>query len=543
MRARIFELCGSDLSHVRGHILRVARCWSFALACAVGFGASANAASLTIGLNVTPTSMDPHFHYASQNTSPLSHVLEPIVSMEGDRTLRPALATSWKAIDNTTWEFKLRQGVKFHDGSDFTAADVVFTYKRVSLVPNSPSSFAIFVRSIAETIVVDPHTIRFRTSVPNAELPIELSQVLILSHVAASGPAPEGKTTAQLNSGNGLVGTGPYRFVSFTPNEGMAVAANPNYWGKKADWDSVTLKVIASDATRAAAILAGDIDAAIVPGESLDRLRADPKVRVTVGDACFFTYLALDQHEPSATITNAGGKNPLRDARVRKALSLAINREAIAQRTLSGLAESAAELGAPTLFAATPDAKPDAFDPDQARKLLSEAGYPSGFGITLHSPNGLFPADSELAQAIGSMWTRVGVRTKVESVAGSMFYSRRNKLEYSAYVTNACPYIGQMSYSVRILAMTRDLAKGNGQINISGYSNADVDRLMGEAFRTIDDDARRALIQKASSIVMKEDHAVLAIVQHRYAYATRQHLAFRPRIDTFLTAMQISPAR
>jgi peptide/nickel transport system substrate-binding protein len=124
-------------------------------------------ANLTIGLNVTPTSMDPHFHYVTQNGSPLSHVLEPLVKMEGDRSLHPGLAVSWKAIDATTWEFKLRKGVKFHDGSDFTASDVTFTYKRVPLVPNSPSSFAIFLKSISETQVVDPHTLRFKTAAPN----------------------------------------------------------------------------------------------------------------------------------------------------------------------------------------------------------------------------------------------------------------------------------------------------------------------------------------------------------------------------------------
>ena len=507
------------------------------------YGAAASAADLTIGLNVTPTSMDPHFHYVSQNSSPLSHVLETLVAMEGDRSLSPALATSWKAIDDTTWEFNLRKGVKFHDGSDFTAADVVFSFKRVLVVPNSPSSFAIFVKSIDTTTVVDPYTIRFKTKTPFAELPINLSQVFILSHMAAAGPAAEGKTTQQLNAGDGLAGTGPYRFVSFVPNERMVVTRNKSYWGTPPTWDNVTMKVIASDSTRAAAMLAGEVDAAIVPGENVDALKANPKVKVSVGDACFFTYLAFDMHEPSPMITGTDGKNPLKDARVRKALSLAINRQTLSERVMSNLAEPTAELGAPSLFGATPGAKPDPFDPEQAKKLLAEAGYAKGFGITLHSPKGLFPSDSQLAQAIASMWTRVGVRTEVDTMVGSVFYSRRNKLEYSAHVTNACPYIGQMSYSLRILAMTRDPEKGNGQINVSTYSNPNVDKLLTQAFATINDDARAKLVQEADKIVMQEDRPVLAIVRHRYAYAVRSDLNFRPRIDTFLTAMQISAAK
>jgi peptide/nickel transport system substrate-binding protein len=370
-----------------------------------------------------------------------------------------------------------------------------------------------------------------------------MSQVMILSHTAAAGPAPEGKTTAQLNSGDGLVGTGPYRFVSFVPNDRMVVKANRNYWGTNPQWDTVTMRVIASSASRAASLLSGEIDAAQVPHESIAALRADQRVRVASADACHFTYLALDQSESSPTITGTDGKNPLRDVRVRKALSLAMNREAIAERVMSGMASPAAELGAPTLFGANPEARPDAFDAEAARKLIAEAGYPYGFGITLHTPNGLFPNDVQLAQAIAQMWARAGIRTQVDAVAGSVFYSRRNKLEYSAYVTNACPFTGQMSYSVRILAMTRDLDKGNGQINVSTYSNKTVDQLITDALRTIDDRGRAKLVQNASRLAIKEEFAVLPVILHKSAYATKANLQFRPRIDTFLTAMQVSPAK
>ena len=501
--------------------------------------APAEAADLTIGLTVSPTSMDPHFHYVGQNMGPLSHVFDALLAQQPDLGIAPALATSWKPLDDTTWEFNLRKGVKFQDGSDFTADDVIFTLKRVPLVPNSPSSLAIYTKGIASITAPDPYRILIKTSTPDPEFAIGLSQIFILSHTAASGPAPEGKTTQQLNAGDGLVGTGPYRFVSFVPNDRMVVMRNPGYWGKPQPWITVTMRVIGSDASRAAAMLAGDLDATELPGESLASIKANPKLQITIGDTAQITYLALDQHEPSPGVSDTGGRNPLRDARVRKALSLAINRQAIAERVMFGLAEPAAELGPTTMFGVNPDAKADPYDPDQAKKLLTEAGYPNGFGLKFNSPNGVFPSDLQLAQAIAAMWTRVGVRTTLEGVPGSVFYSRRNKLEYSSYATNMSVFNGQLSYSLRILSMTRDMDKGNGQINLSGYSNPAVDSLLTQALRTINDDDRRKLVQQVSGIVMGE-HQVLPIIRLRNAYVTRHGITIVPRLDLFLTAMQIT---
>ncbi len=284
---------------------------------AVCAAVAGHAAPLIIALDVTPTAMDPHYHYVTQNTSPLSHIFEPLLAMEGDRSLAPALATSWRAVDDTTWVFDLRHGVKFHDGSEFTAEDVLFSLKRVTVVPNRPSSFALYVSNVASMRAVDPYTVEITTRTPDAEFAIGLSQILIMSHTAAAGPAPEGKTTQQLNAGDGLVGTGPYKFVRFIPKERMEVVANPDYWGGKPQWDSVTLKVIDNPTSRAAAVLGGDADIAHVTGENLDRLKADHNVNVQAGDSCFFTYLALDQHEHSPAISEAGGRNPLLDPRVR----------------------------------------------------------------------------------------------------------------------------------------------------------------------------------------------------------------------------------
>jgi peptide/nickel transport system substrate-binding protein len=445
-------------------------------------------------------------------------------------------------VDDTTWRLDLRRGVKFQDGSDFTADDVIFSLKRVPKVPNSPSSAEIYIKSIVSMTAPDPYTIIFKTAAPDPSLPEGLTQILIMSHIAGNGPAPEGKTTAELNAGNGLVGTGPYRFVGFVPNDHLTVAAFPEYWGGKQPWDRVTMRFISEEGARTAAVMAGDIDVTSLPGDDLDAIRKNPRLAITVGDTGQFTYLALDEHEKTPGITGTDGVNPLRDPRVRKALSLAINRQGIADRIMYGLAAPSAELGPPSVFGTNPDAKPDPYDPQAAKALLTEAGYPNGFSIALGTPNGLYALDLKTAQAVAAMWEHIGVHTRIDDAPASVFYARRNKLEFSAYMTNMNVYDGQLSYSLRILSMTRDLPKGNGQINVSGYSNPELDRLLSQAAVTVDDGARRALVQKASRIVM-DQHQVLPIVLHRAAYVSRKNLSIDPRLDMYLTAMQVRPTQ
>jgi peptide/nickel transport system substrate-binding protein len=518
------------------------RARSLALAATVAFLVPALpgfAADLTIALPTSPESMDPDYHNTTANNETILHMIEPLTFTSGSK-VAPMLATSWKAIDDTTWQFDLRHGVKFHDGSEFTADDVVFSINRVPHV-KSPASLTYFTKSITSVTAVDPYTVKIATSSPDPELPAKLSFIGILSHKAAGGSGPEGKSTAQLSAGDGLVGTGPYEFVKFTPNESVVLKKNPDYWGAKPAWDNVTFKVMSSDAARTAAVIAGEVDLAQIPQESVDMAKKAANIQLTSADSCQFIYLALDERENTPTVTGTDGKNPLRDARVRKALSLAINRQGLADRIMSGLAKPVAELGQPTLFGATPGAVPDPYDPAQAKKLLAEAGYPKGFGITLNGSSGLFGEDSQLSQAVASMWTRVGVQTKVDNAVGSTFYARRNKGEYSAYLTNFCPTTGQLSYSLRLLAMTRDMEKANGTTNLFSYSNPEVDKVLTKALSTINDEERKKLVQQASKIVMQDDHGVLALLGLKFVYAVRKGLVFHPEENSYLTAMQVQP--
>src|SRR4051812_17030704 len=211
---------------------------STVIAFAFVFNAAGKEREVAIGLQAAITSIDPHFHNLSPNNSLLLHIFEPLIKRDPNGKLVPGLATSWRAVDDLTWEFKLRRNVKFHDGSPFTADDVVFTLKRVPNVPNSPSSFATFTKPIVDVKVVDPYTIQFRTAAPHVLLPSDLASVSIVSK-----PHGERATTEDYNSGKAAIGTGPYKFAEYVPNSRIVMTANYGYWGGEEPWDKVTFKI------------------------------------------------------------------------------------------------------------------------------------------------------------------------------------------------------------------------------------------------------------------------------------------------------------
>src|SRR5262245_56418950 len=218
--------------------------------------ASATAAELKIGLSADVTTLDPHFVAAQPNLTAARHVFESLTDVDEKTRLIPGLAESWRALDAMTWEFKLRRGVKFHDGSDFTVEDVVFSLDRPYAIKGSPGGFTSYVRAITEKKIVDSHTIQVKTSVPYGALPQDINSILIVSKKAATNAGSE-----DFDSGRAMVGTGPYRFVRFARGERIELVRNDAYWGPKPAWDRVQLRLLPSDPVRSAALLSGELDA------------------------------------------------------------------------------------------------------------------------------------------------------------------------------------------------------------------------------------------------------------------------------------------
>jgi peptide/nickel transport system substrate-binding protein len=502
------------------------------------------AQELKIGIKTEPSALDPQFHTLNPNIQVADHFFDAMVAQDENLKPKPALAASWKLVDDTIWEFKLRPNVKFHDGSDFTAEDVVFTYERIPKVPNSPGPYTIYTRSMKSFEIVDPLTLRIHTNGPAPLLLLDLAALPILSKKAMVGSVPEGRTTAEMNAGTGLVGTGPFKFVEWQRGSRIAGERNDNYWGAKPYWQKITLRPLSNNTTRVAALLSGDVDMIEDPPTTdLAKLKSDPKITLEKAISNRVIYIALDQHgEPPIGIPDTNGKNPLMDKRVREALSIAIDRKGIADKIMEGVAIPAGDLLPYPMGGTRKDTPVEAYDAAKAKKLLEEAGYPKGFSITLGAPNGRYINDLKLAQAVAAMWTRIGVKTDVDANAPPVFFKNRDSFKYGAYLAGWGASTGELSNALKSLAATPDRAKGMGTTNSGRHSNKEMDARLEEALGTIDDGRREALLADASKILMAE-HGLIPIHFEVSVWALRKGLTYTGRADQNTFGFDVKPAK
>ncbi len=498
---------------------------------------------LVYAVSAPITSMDPHYHNLSPNIALARHLFNGLTDTDDHARVIPALATSWRQIDDRTWEFKLRDGVKFHDGTPFTAEDVAFTLDRVPRVPNSPSSYSIYTKAVTSVEVMDPLTVRLRTDTVYPLLPNDLSQVMMLSrtvHAAA--------TTEDFNSGRVAIGTGPYRFIAYRPGDRVELERNEAFWGDKPAWGRVTARIISNNAARTAALLAGDVTLIDnVPTTDAAKLRTDKRVTLSEIVGLRIVYLALDQSRdgPTPFVTGPGGetlaRNPLRDLRVRQALSLLINRQAIVDRVMEGAAVPAGQFLPQGSFGVVPGL--DAAKPDvpRAKALLAEAGFPNGLKLTLHGPNDRYVNDAAILQAIGQMWTRAGVVTAVEPSPWTNFVGRASKQELSVFLGGWGSATGEGTNPLRSLIATFDASRGMGVSNRGRYSNPALDRVLMQALATADDPAREALIQQATRMAM-DDVGIIPLHIQTNVWGMRPSVTHTPRVDEETRAMDVRPA-
>ncbi|MFH5927296.1 ABC transporter substrate-binding protein [Roseomonas xinghualingensis] len=501
-----------------------------------------NGPALTIGVGAPPTSMDPHFHNIGPNNAITMHVFDGLVVRDGQAQARPALAESWRVLSETEWEFRLRRNVRWHDGKPFTADDVVFTFERVPNVAGSPGSFGGFLRFVEKVDVLDPHLIRVRTRRPNPLLPLDLASVSIIArHV-------NGVATEDYNSGRAAVGTGPYHLVSYAANDRAVFKRNPDWWGGAEPWETVNYRFLANDASRTAALLSGDVDMIDqIPTSDLSKLRRDP--RVTVNEIVSLrTMFMTPNHGPEGGhphVTDTRGaplpKNPFLDARVRQALSLAINREALASHVMEGAAVPTGQWLPEGAFGYNPAVRPDPFDPDAAKQLLAEAGYPAGFHITVLTPNDRWPNDARVTQAVAQMWTRVGVRTAVEALPFAAFVQRRSRHDVPMSLSAWGSATGEASNYLVNIVNTANREHLTGANNLWRHSDPAMDELTALASAAMDDASREALWHKAVERYALE-RPYIQLLQLTTSWATRRGLRYAPRMDERTVAMGVRTA-
>lgn len=516
--------------------MRILRLFIGAFAAAVmGLPLAAGAKALNVGLGAEPTSIDPHYHNLGPNNAISESIYDRLINQNEKQQLKPGLAVSWKAVDDTTWTFNLRKGVKFHDGSDFTADDVVFTFERAPNVPNSPSSFAIFTKGKTLT-KVDDHTIQVKTEKPHPLTPNDISQVNIISKKAA-----QGASTEDFNSGKAAIGTGPFKFVKWVPGDRLLLKRNDDYWGPKTEWSEVSIRVIKSPPARVAALLAGDVDFIDnVPTTDITRLKKDKNLELSQGASNRVIYLHLDHDRDDSPFvkSNDGGpiKNPLKDVRVRKAISKAINRDLIVERVMEGVAIPASQLLPEGFFGVSPNLKPEKYDPEGAKKLLADAGVPDGFQLTIHGPNDRYINDAKIAEAIAQMLTKVGIKTAVETMPKSVYFKRASRggpdgtPEFSFILVGWGAGTGEASSPLKALLHTYDKSKGMGATNRGRYSNPTLDELIEKALATVDDGKREKLLQQATELAMR-DYGIIPLHYQVNTWAGRKGLKYKARTD------------
>jgi len=509
----------------------------------VSFALPAAAQTLRVAVSSPVTSIDPHYHNLAPNNSLATQIFGRLIEQDEHARLVPGLALSWKPVAPDTWELKLRD-VKFHDGNAFTADDVIFTMDRIPRVPNSPSNFAAYTKPVANTEVVDDRTIRLHTTGVFPLLPTYLAQFFIINRKSS-----EGMSTEDFNNGNAAIGTGPFRFVSYKPGDRVELDRNDDYWGGKPAWQHVTYRFISNDASRIAALLAGDVDFIdFVPTEDLEQLRKDPKVKLWEALGLRLIFLGLDQSRdgPSPFAFGPNGekldKNPLKDRRVRLALSLAINRKAIVDRIMEDAAVPSGQYLAPGVYSYVPDIKPPPYEPEQAKKLLAEAGFPKGFRIALHGPNDRYVNDAKIIQAIGQMWTRIGVLTEVDPLPWSSYVGQANRQAFSAFLFGWGTGTAEASDPLIAQNATFDPARGWGASNRGRYSNPDVDKLIEQALTTPDDAEREKILQQAERVVFN-DVAIIPLHIQKNIWATRAGFTYVPTTGEDLHLVNVKPAK
>jgi peptide/nickel transport system substrate-binding protein len=517
-----------------------------ALALALAAGASAQ--TLTIGVRGGPDSIDPHFTATGTHAESLKHIFDTLTWSGDGLEVEPRLAESWKVLNPTTWEFKLRRGVKFHDGSDFTAEDVKFSIERIPVVAG-PNPTTIYVRRVKAVKIVDSHTVHIETDGPAPILPYDFIRLFIVSHKAAAGLTKENANEA-FNSGKAAIGTGPYKYVSWQPKGDLVLDRNDTYWGPKEPWARHVRKEVPNDAARVAQLKAGQLDLITrVPATDVASLKRDPKIEVSTIGTVYVFNVELDMRDtpPAGQITAKDGsalsKNPLQDRRVREAIDLAIDRKTIAEISMDGLGIPVNQLVTPSIFGYNKSLPARRYDVAAAKKLLADAGYPNGFRIRFAFTQDRLPGDTQVGTSIAQMLAAVGIDAAASAQPAAVFFPARTRGEFSMSMSGWGTLTGEAHYTLSSIAHSNDPAAKMGAFNVLGYKNITMDKLLQDAAVELDDAKRRSFLEQANALVL-EDRPRLPIVSVGSAWAMQKgKVRIKARVDEDTLAMNIKPVR
>jgi len=475
-------------------------------------------AKIIVAYGIAPLTMDPQMHMNTATESILRNMFETLTVRSADmKTLEPGLAVSWQQLSETTWQFKLRQGVKFHNGEEFNAEAVKFSIERV-LDPKQKAPLSSLVAPISKVEVIDTYTVNVSTAKPDPLLPGRFA-----GYATNIVPPKYVKEKGDQYIAANPVGTGPYKFVSWVKDGDLVLEANPNYWGPPPKIKKVIIRPIPENATRVAALKTGEADIIVnVPPADIEGIKQSGKADILTVPSGRIMHIMINALD-----------GPTANVKVRQALNYAVDVDSIIKNVLGGYGVRIATTLTPLDFGYDPDLKPYPYDPVKAKQLLAEAGYPNGFEVILDSPKGRYPLDSEVAQAIAGQLEKLGLKAKAITNEFALFNSKCNSREIGALSLWGW---GTLNFDAdgrlgSLFATAKDYPR---KVTCrQTYSNKEFDALVTQAIETVDPAKRLELYKKAQRILYDEA-ANLFLYQIVDIYGVSKRVEWQPRSDEMI---------
>ena len=504
-------------------------------------GVVASAQTVRIANQGDALSMDPHSLNETLQLSVTGNVYEPLVGRNKDLSLTPMLATSWKQTSPTVWRFELRKGVQFHDGTPFTADDVVFSLARTQVEGSDMKSYT---NDFKEVRKIDSHTVEIETKTPFPILPDVLSLVYIMSKKwcetnQATVPVDRRKgveNTASFKAN----GTGPFRVRERQPTVRTVFTRNGSYWGKiEGNVTEVVFTPIGNDATRVAALLSGEVDVMEpVPVQDIDRVNSSANTRAVTGPELRTIFLGMDQKRDELLYSNVKGKNPFKDKRVRQAFYQAIDIKGIKKTVMRGASNPSAQLVGPGINGFQPEMKRLPYDVEAAKKLMAEAGYPNGFEVSMNCPNDRYVNDGRICQTVAANLSRINVKINLQAETKGTYFPKVLRRDTSFYMLGWTPATYDAHNAMNAIMRCVD-DKGAGQFNLGAYCNPKVDELTLKVQAETDKNKRNAYIKEAFDL-HAADVGHIPLHQQALAWGVNKKVKLVQLADNFMYFKWIS---
>ncbi len=488
--------------------------------------------SIVIAVSSDILSMNPYRYNETPTNQFMLHIYETLISFDNNAQVQPGLAETWEvAEDGVTYTFHLRKGVKFHDGDEFTAEDVIASFDKAKN-PDSPSAFSSFFTGVESYEALDDYTVAVKTKDVYPVLLNDLSNVYILKKENI-----EGKTEEEI--ADVVIGTGRYKFVEQVKEDHIDIVANPDHWSGEKPITNVRFRPITNEATRTATLLTGEVDLTVnIPVRDIERLNNTDGVSVITQKGLREIYLNFDSRKDSPFFTDK--PNPMADVRVREAMYRAIDIDTIIKNIMNNYA-SVMNSYIPENYNGYQDVERPAYDPELSKKLLADAGYPDGFEVTLDAPNDRYVNDGNIAQAVAGYFEKVGIKVNLNLMPKANFFSYIKPAENKSMLlmTGWSDSSGEGLTLANDLLHTYDLEKGVGTVNRGHYSNTEIDAILAKANVELDADKRAEYIAEADKIA-REDFGYIPLHFEHDTYAVKDAINFTPRMNNYIEAWTIS---